>query len=64
MDYNLKEMQNQFQEQLKEYKVSEGITVFGDLAEMNLQNAYLTPKGMVIQIGLKGNINVKVTGLN
>ena len=64
MDYNLKEMQNQFQEQLREYKVSDGITVFGDLAEMNLQNAYLSPKGMVIQIGLKGNINVKVTGLN
>jgi hypothetical protein len=64
MDYNLKEMQKQFQEQLREYKVSEGVTVFGDLAEMNLQNAYLSPKGMVIQIGLKGNINVKVTGLN
>jgi len=64
LDYNLKEMQAQFQEQLREYSVSEGITVFGELDDLNIRNAYLVPDGMVIDLGLLGKVNVAITGLN
>ena len=64
LDYNLKEMQVQFKEQLQEYAISDGITVYGDLDNLNIQNAYLVPDGMIINLGLIGKLNVKVTGLN
>jgi hypothetical protein len=64
MDYNLKSMQAEFQEQLKQYSVSEGVTIFGDLKELNIRNAYLTYDGMIVDLALEGQVRVKVTGLN
>jgi len=63
LDYNLKDMQQQFQEQLRNYKVSEGITLNGELRDLSLQNAFLTPDGIVVDLALQGNLNVAVRGL-
>jgi LEA14-like dessication related protein len=64
LDYNLNDMKTQFQEQLKEYSVSEGVTVFGELQDINIRNAYLVGDGMIVDLGLLGKVNVKITGLN
>lgn len=64
IDYNLKDMQQQFQEQLQEYKLATGVVLNGNLEVMDLRNAYLTVDGMVVDLALKGNVNVRVSGLN
>ena len=63
LDYNLTEMKTQFQEQLKEYKAAEGIVIRGTLEEINIENAYLAPESMKVDLALRGNLNVLVTGL-
>lgn len=63
LDYNLTEMKNQFQEQLKEYKAAEGVLIKGNLEELNIENAYLTSESMKVDVALRGNLNVLVTGL-
>lgn len=64
LDYNMKDMQDQFQEQLQEYELATGVVLNGNLAAIDLRNAYLTVNGMVVDIALKGNVNVRVKGLN
>lgn len=64
LDYNLKDMQQQFQEQLQEYELATGVVLNGNLEVMDLRNAYLTVDGMVVDLALKGNVNVRVSGLN
>lgn len=63
LDYNLKDMQQQFQEQLQSYEVAQGITLSGDLREINIEDAFLTPEGMVVDLALGGRLNVEVKGL-
>ena len=63
LDYNLTEMKEQFQEQLKEYKVTEGVILNGNLEELDIENAYLAPESMKVELILKGKINVLVKGL-
>ncbi len=64
LDYNLKDMQQQFQEQLQEYELATGVVLNGNLGAIDLRNAYLTVDGMVVDLVLKGNVNVRVKGLN
>lgn len=64
LDYNLKEMQVQFQEQLRDYKISEGISLKGELQEFGIQNAYLKPESIAVELVLKGRVNVDVKGLH
>ena len=63
LDYNMTEMKAQFQEQLQDYKVTEGVVINGFLEEMNIENAYLAPEAMQVELVLRGNINVLVKGL-
>jgi hypothetical protein len=64
LDYNLKEMQAQFQEQLRDYKISEGISLRGELRELGIQHAYLRPESIAVELVLKGRVNVDVKGLH
>ncbi|WP_282782033.1 DUF4403 family protein [Phaeodactylibacter xiamenensis] len=64
LDYNMKDMQAQFQEQLQEYELATGVVLNGNLEALDLRNAYLTVDGMVVDLALTGNVNVRVKGLN
>ncbi len=64
LDYNLKEMQAQFQEQLKEYRVTEDVTLQGELQELAIRNAYLAPESIIVSLALSGRLNISVKGLN
>lgn len=63
LDYNLEEIQNQIRDQLANYEIAQGVTLNGMLEELNIQNAYLTPEGIKVDIGLKGNVLVRINGL-
>ncbi len=64
LDYNLQEMKTQFQEQLEEYKITEDVLLNGHLEGLSIQNAYLAPDAIIVDLALKGNLNVRVKGLN
>lgn len=64
LDYNLKDMQAQFQEQLKDYELATGLVLNGELAAIDLRNAFLTVDGMVVDLALTGKVNIRVRGLN
>lgn len=64
LEYNLREMQAQFQQQLSNYKVTEKITLKGELHELGIQNAYLSQESIIVDLALKGKLNVLVKGLN
>ncbi|MCB9303934.1 MAG: DUF4403 family protein [Lewinellaceae bacterium] len=64
LDYNLKEMQAQFQEQLHNYKISENVTLDGELRELGIQNAYLSQESIIVDLALKGKLYISVRGLN
>lgn len=64
LDYNLQEMKAQFQQQLEEYKISEDVTLKGELSEVSVQNAYLAPESIVVSLAMSGRLNVYVKGLN
>jgi hypothetical protein len=64
LDYNMKDMQAQFQEQLQDYELATGVVLNGNLQALDLRNAYLTVDGMVVDLALTGNVNVRVKGLN
>lgn len=64
LDYNLKEIQTQMQEQLQNYPLTEQIFLNGNLDELNIQNAYLAPDAIKVEIALKGRLDVLVKGFN
>ncbi len=64
LDYNLKGMQAQLQEQLQEYKITEDVILIGELKELAIQNAYLAPEAIIVDLALSGRLNINVKGLN
>ena len=50
LDYNMVEIQKQMQEQLQHYEVSKDIFLNGVLEGLNIQNAYLTPESIRVDI--------------
>lgn len=64
LDYNLTELKNQLQDQLKAYKVGNNIFLTGQLNELTLQDAFLAPASIRVNVALKGRLNVQVNGLN
>lgn len=64
LDYNLQEMQAQFQEQLKEYQITEDVILQGALEGLAIQNAYLAPESIIVDLALSGRLNINVKGLN
>ncbi|MFN7118421.1 MAG: DUF4403 family protein [Saprospiraceae bacterium] len=64
LDYNLTELKNQLQSQLKDYKITNSIILNGQLNELTLQDAFLAPESIRVQVALKGRLQVQVNGLN
>jgi hypothetical protein len=64
LDANLKDLKSQLQTQLSNYKIANSIFFTGQLNELSLQDAFLTPQSIRVEVALKGRLNVQVNGLN
>jgi hypothetical protein len=51
-------MEKQIKEQLSSYELTEEFVLDGDLAELNIANAYLAPEGIRVDVALKGKLKV------
>lgn len=63
LDANLNDMKDQMAKQLEEYKITESISLKGELDDLGIQNAYLAPEGIKVFLTITGKLNVDVTGL-
>lgn len=64
LDYNITALKKQLQQQLTDYKISSNIFLTGQLNELNIQDAFLAPSSIRVEIVLKGRVNLEVNGLN
>lgn len=64
LEYNLEETKKQVQAQLEDFRITNGISLKGDLDDLSIQNVGLTPEGMRVDILMGGKLNVIVQGLN
>lgn len=64
LDYNLKEIESQMQEQLQNYPLTNQIFLNGNLDELFIQNAYLAPDAIKVEVAIKGKLNVQIKGFN
>ena len=58
VDYNLEEIRKMTQQQLERYEITSGIVLKGNLDDLSITDAYLTPKGIRVKLGLNGQVNV------
>lgn len=63
LDYNIQDARKQMQEQLNGYQLAPGITLNGQLDNVDLYNAYLTIDGIRVAVALYGNVAILVDGL-
>ncbi len=63
LDYNLEDMKRQIQAQLDHFQVVEGVVLDGQLRELNIRHVYLTPHAIMVNAGLKGGVNIRVSAL-
>ena len=63
LDANLNDIKKQIQEQLENYELAPNITLQGKLKELKIQDAYLTPFSIRVDIGLEGNVGVSMDGV-
>lgn len=64
LDYNLKGIQDQLQQQLAHFALTPGAFLKGQLQQLNIENVYLTQDAIMVDLGLQGKVNVVVNGLN
>ncbi|MDX1939025.1 MAG: DUF4403 family protein [Saprospiraceae bacterium] len=64
LDYNLNELKNQLQEQLSNHKIAQNIFLDGNLDELYIRDAFLSPESIRVEVAIKGKLNVQVNGLN
>jgi len=64
LDYNLKGIQEQLQQQLTHFALTPGAYLSGQLHQLNIENVYLTQDAIMVDLGLQGRVNVVVNGLN
>ncbi len=64
LDYNIKELEAELQKQLNHYQVSQNIYLQGRLEQIQIQNAYMAPEAIRVHVGLRGNVEVFINGLN
>ncbi len=64
LDYNLSELKKQLQQQLSNYKVTQNIFLEGQLDELFIQDAFLAPETIRVEVALRGKLKVQVNGLN
>lgn len=63
LDDNLTEIKEQIREQLKGYQVADNVMLKGDLRELNLSNAYLSPDAIQVSLKLDGQVEIEMTEL-
>ncbi len=63
VDYNLQEIKKQAQEQFTRYEIAPGIILKGDLKDLNITDVFLTREGIRVQVGVQGNMNVSLEGI-
>lgn len=63
LDTNLKTLHNELQGQLDHYQVSQDIAMKGKLHELQIHHAYLAPDAIKVHVGMRGNIEVHVKGM-
>lgn len=63
LDYNLTEIKEQIQEQLKGYEVTDNVRLKGDLNELNLSNAYLSADAIQVSLKLAGKVEIEMKEL-
>lgn len=64
LDYNLTEIKEQIREQLKGYAVADNVMLKGDLRELNLSNAYLSPDAIQVSLQLDGKVEIEMSELS
>lgn len=64
LDYNLKGIQEQLQQQLTHFALTPGAYMNGQLQQLNIEHVYLTQDAIIVDLGLQGKVNVVVNGLN
>lgn len=64
LDYNLSEIKEQIREQLKGYSVADNVVLKGDLRELNLSNAYLSPDAIQVSLQLDGQVEIQMSELS
>ena len=64
LETNLEEAKNQFKQQLAGYSITNGVQLNGDLNQLQIQDARLTPTGMTVDIMMNGKLNLDIKGLN
>jgi hypothetical protein len=64
LDQNLDELEKELHQKLSHYPISQSIYLEGSLDQLEIQNAWLAPEAIRVQIGLRGRIEVFVNGLN
>jgi len=63
LDYNLKSLEKELQSQLSSYQISKDIAMNGNLHELQIHHAYLAPEAIKVHVGLRGNVEVHVKGM-
>ncbi len=64
LDYNLESAKTQLKQQLSSYNITNGVLLNGELNDLAIKDAVLTPAGMQVDVLLTGNLNVLIKGLN
>lgn len=63
VDYNLQAIKQQIQEQFTRYEIAPGIVLKGELKDLNITDVFLTRQGIRVQVGVQGNMNVGLEGV-
>ncbi len=63
VDYNLQEIKKQAQEQFTRYEIAPGIVLKSELRDLNITDVFLTRQGIRVQVGVQGNMNVALEGV-
>lgn len=63
LQYNMTEMEQLIKKQLAHYEVRQGVDMHGDLDEFRIHDAFLTRAGFNVELLLRGNIFMKISGL-
>jgi hypothetical protein len=63
IDYNLADVRTQIETQLENYELAPGISLRGELYELDLYNAYLSQEGIKVKVLLDGRLALDIAGL-
>lgn len=58
LEANLKDIEEQIKQQLTDFELTDNFVLRGDLAGLNIANAYLAPEGIRVDVALKGQLKV------